>query len=56
MVLDGLSPEGVDTIALKGKTHQIIEFKYRTNETAYGIHMFFPAYPLIISYGLKIFL
>lgn len=32
MVLDGLSPQGVDVIASKGKSHQISEFRKETGE------------------------
>ena len=33
MVLDGLSPQGVDVIASKGQTKQLKEYKNRTGET-----------------------
>ena len=41
MVLDGLSPQGVDVIGSKGQTHQLKEYQNQTGETAlYNPYLF----------------
>jgi len=55
MVLDGLSPEGVDAIASKGETHQIAEYKNRTGETVLWNPFVFSGMPIYHRLGAVAF-
>jgi hypothetical protein len=51
LVLDRLSPQGVDVIGTKGQTHQIIQYREETGKTAlWNPYMFagMPVYPRIV--------
>lgn len=41
LVIDGLSPQGVDVIASVGQTHQLTEFAEKTGEKALWNPLFF---------------
>jgi hypothetical protein len=46
MVIDGLSPQGVDVVASKGQTHQIMNFKRATGEQALWNPYIFSGMPI----------
>jgi hypothetical protein len=55
MVIDGLSPQGVDVIALKGGTHQISEYKNISGERALWNPAVFAGMPLYYKLNPVIF-
>ncbi len=55
MVLDGLSPEGSDSIANRGAKHQITEYKNKTGETALWNPYVFSGMPIYHILGPETF-
>ena len=55
MVVDGLSPEGVDTIASKGETHQIFDYKNKTGESVLWNPYVFSGMPIYHRLGAEAF-
>jgi hypothetical protein len=55
LVLDGLSPEGSDSIANRGAKHQIAEFKNETGETALWNPYVFSGMPIYHILGPETF-
>ena len=49
IAIDGLAPQGVDTISSRAKTHQIVEFKEDTGETALWNPAIFSGMPIYQS-------
>jgi len=46
LVIDGLSPQGVDVIASKGQTHQIVEYKEKSGEESLWNPYIFSGMPI----------
>jgi len=51
MVIDGLSPQGVDVIAAKGKSHQILEYNKNHDERALWNPYIFSGMPEYHNFG-----
>jgi hypothetical protein len=55
MVLNGLSPEGVDTIASRGETHQIYDYKNKTGQSVLWNPYVFSGMPIYHRLGAEAF-
>ena len=51
LVIDGLSPQGVDVIAAKGKSHQILEYNKNHDERALWNPYIFSGMPEYHNFG-----